>query len=276
MSAMRSLLATAATRLRAAGVEDAGRDARRLMAAALDIDPGRLALIDDAPQGGALAAFETYVAAREARRPVAQIVGRRAFWGRDFEVTQAVLDPRPETETLVARALNGPPPGRLLDLGVGSGAILVSLLAAWPEAKGLGVDASEAALAVAVRNAARHGVGGRACFLLSNWFERVEGRFDLIVSNPPYIPRSEIAQLAREVREWEPHDALTSGPSGLEAYTRIAAGLDGALAPQGRALLEFGAGQGAAVAAIFRSAGFSRVALHHDLDGRERVISVSR
>jgi release factor glutamine methyltransferase len=219
--------------------------------------------------------FAAHVAARLARRPVSQILGRRAFWGRDFEVTTDVLDPRPETETLVALALRGAPPTRLLDLGTGSGALLTTLLCEWPQARGLGTDLSDAALAVAARNAARHGVAGRAALRRADWTQGIEGAFDLVVSNPPYIPEAEVAALAPEVRDWEPHQALTPGPRGLESFERIARGLAGLLAPQGRALLEFGAGQGEAVAGVFREAGFRQVALRPDLDGRKRVVEVS-
>jgi release factor glutamine methyltransferase len=208
-------------------------------------------------------------------RPVAQIVGRRLFWGRDFAVTAAVLDPRPETETLVALALGGPPPARLLDLGTGSGAILVTLLAEWPNAVGTGTDVDPAALAVAAINAEALGVARRTTLLRADWFEGLPGGFDLVVSNPPYIAEAEIAGLAPDVRDWEPRHALTAGPTGVEAYTAIAAGLGGALAPGGRALVEIGAGQGAAVGALFCAAGFASVSVHRDLDGRERVVEVS-
>jgi release factor glutamine methyltransferase len=204
---------------------------------------------------------------------VAQIIGRRAFWGRDFRVTAAVLDPRPETETLIARALAGPAPATILDLGTGRGAILVTLLAELPAARGLGTDIDPAALAVAAENAARHGVADRAGFRHADWTDGIEGRFDLVVSNPPYIAAAEIAGLAPDVRDWEPRHALTAGPTGLEAYARIAGGLAGLLAPHGRGLLEIGAGQGAAVTALMRSAGFT-ASVHRDLDGRDRVVEV--
>jgi release factor glutamine methyltransferase len=267
---VRAALAAGAARLAEAGVAHPGRDARRLMAAALGIPPDRLTLVlADAVPAAAAAVFERMLEERARARPVAQIVGRRAFWGRDFFVTGAVLDPRPETETLVALALAGPAPGRVLDLGTGSGAILVTLLAEWPQAVGLGTDIDAGALAVAARNAALHGVGGRATFRLADWLEGIEGRFDLVVSNPPYIPAAEVEGLAPDVREWEPRHALTAGPSGLEAYRRIAAGLGRVLAPGGRALFEVGAGQGGAVASLFAGA-----VVHPDLDGRDRVVAV--
>jgi len=270
-------LAEAAALLEAAGVPDARRDARALMADALGVPAaGVTPALGEALPEAAAAAFAGHVAARTARRPVSQILGRRAFWGRDFEVTADVLDPRPETETLVACALEGPPPGRVADLGVGSGAILVSLLAAWPQASGVGTDSSAAALAVAARNAARHGMASRAAFLRTDWIEGLEGPFDLVVSNPPYIPAGEVEGLAPEVRDWEPRVALTPGPRGLEAYERIAVGLGAALAPGGRGLFEFGAGQGPAVAETFAARGFAVVGLRADLDGRARVLEIRR
>ncbi len=246
------------------------------MAEALGIAADRLTLaLDDPLPPEAAVAFEAMVAERARFRPVAQIVGRRSFWGRDFVVTRAVLDPRPETETLIALALAGPPRARVLDLGTGSGVILVTLLAEWPEARGVGTDVDPATLAVAETNAARHGVDGRISLLCSDWMEAVDGRFDLVVSNPPYIAAAELEALPRDVRDWEPRHALTAGQSGLEAYAQIANGLGGVLAPGGRALFEVGAGQGGAVAALFRGAGFSGAAVHPDLDGRDRVVAVA-
>ncbi|MBP7002852.1 peptide chain release factor N(5)-glutamine methyltransferase [Amaricoccus sp.] len=274
MSTVQAAVAAAAAELAAAGVAEPLRDARALMAAALGLGASGLtpALRDPlAPE--AAARFAGLVAARAARRPVAQILGRRAFWGRDFTVTADVLDPRPETEALVELALAGPAPARLLDLGVGSGAILATLLAEWPDAYGVGVDLSPAALAVAATNAAQLGVASRAGFVRGDWLAGIAGPFELVVANPPYIAGAEMAGLAPEVRDWEPQLALTPGPRGIEAYEAIAARLGAVLAPGGRALLEIGATQGVAVAAVFRAAGFA-VALRPDLDGRDRVAEV--
>ncbi len=268
-------LTEAAARLSAAGVADPARDARVLMADALGTGTAGVtpALREPLPAEAA-ERFAAHVAARARRRPVSQILGRRAFWGRSFELTDEALDPRPETETLVACALEGPAPARVLDLGVGSGVILVTLLAEWPDAHGVGTDVDPGALVLAARNAARHGVAGRAEFLRADWAEGVSGRFDLVVSNPPYIPAADVAGLAPEVRDWEPHLALTPGPSGLESYRRIATCLPALLAPGGRVLLEFGAGQGPDVVSILRSSGFSGVSLRRDLDDRYRVADV--
>lgn len=256
-------------RLEAAGVPDPGTDARRLLAHALGMAPDRLvlALPEPLPPEAAVR-LEAALERRAAREPVSHILGLRAFWGRDFAVSPDVLDPRPETEALVACAL-ARPFGRVLDLGTGSGCILLSLLAERPGATGLGVDCSAAALAVAQANAARLGVG-RAEFALSDWFSAVAGRFDLIVANPPYIAAAEMAGLAPELRLYEPRGALTDEGDGLSAYRAIAAGLGAHLAPGGRFLAEFGAGQGPEVAQILERAGLGRVALHPDLDGRPR------
>lgn len=273
---VRAELASGVARLAAAGVPDPARDVRRLMAAALDVGADRLTLhAGDPLRPDAAAVFERMVEERARFRPVAQILGRRAFWGRDFTVSDAVLDPRPETETLVEQALRGRPAARVLDIGTGSGAILLTLLAEWPFARGVGTDIDPAALAVAGTNAERLGLAARASLLRTSWADGVEGRFDLVVSNPPYIAAAEIDGLAADVREWEPRHALTPGPTGLESYAAIAPALPGLLAPGGRVLLEIGPTQGQAVAGLLAAAGLAAVACHPDLDGRDRVVSAA-
>jgi release factor glutamine methyltransferase len=185
-------------------------------------------------------------------------------------VTSDVLDPRPETETLVAAALEEPFV-RVLDLGLGSGCILLTLLAERPGATGLGVDLSPAALEVAGRNAVRIGVSDRATLALSNWFQNVDGLFDLIVSNPPYIALAEMPGLQPEVRDWEPRLALTDEGDGLGAYRAILAGAASHLAPQGRLMVEIGPTQAEAVAEIGAAHGFAPPEVRRDLDGRARV-----
>ncbi len=264
-----------AAALRAAGVDDPRGDARRLLAAAMGVAAERLSLGErDAVPEAALRRYEDFLGERSARRPVAQITGERRFFRHRFRVTSDVLDPRPETETLVVRALAAPF-ARVLDLGTGSGCILLSLLAERPGATGLGTDVSAAALAVAEANAARLGVSGRTAFREADWFDGIdvaEGRFDLIVANPPYIALDEMAGLAPEVRDWEPRAALTDGGDGLSAYRAIAAGAGRHLAPGGRLLVEIGPAQGAAVAEMFAAAGLVQVAVVPDLDGRNRVV----
>jgi release factor glutamine methyltransferase len=271
----RIALRDATRRLAAADIAAPSRDARLLLCGALDLAPHRLTLIEDAALSPEVSArFQKMIEARAGAQPVAQILGTRLFWNRSYRVTGDVLDPRPETETLIAEALSGPAPARILDLGTGSGVILLTLLAEWPEATGLGVDISPAALVVAQTNATTLAVSDRSDFAESDWFDGISGVFDLVVSNPPYIAASRMATLARDVRDWEPHQALTPGPTGLESYRRIAAGLSGHLASEGRALLEIGADQGETVPRLFRDAGFADVSLHNDLDGRPRVVAV--
>ncbi len=269
----KALLAGAVTTLRDAGIEGAARDARLLLAHARGIAPDRLFLEMEGAADPAVAdRFLALVARRAAREPLSHLTGRRMFWGRDFAVGPEVLDPRPETETLIAAAL-ARPFQRVLDLGTGSGAILLTLLAESGAATGLGVDLSPAALAIAGQNAQALGVADRAAFALSDWYSGVSGQFDLIVSNPPYITEREMADLAPEVRNWEPHLALTPGGDGLDAYRAIAPGLSRHLTPGGRVLLEIGPSQGAAVSSLLKMAGLQRIAILPDLDGRDRVVA---
>jgi release factor glutamine methyltransferase len=268
-------LRDALPRLQAAGVEGAARDLRLLLAFAIGIPADRLTLVlQDPLSDPAIARFDAAVAARVARQPVSQIVGGRQFWGRWFRITPDVLDPRPETETLIAAALGGAF-SRVLDLGTGSGAILITLLAERPLATGVGVDLSTQALSVAAGNAAALAVAERAVFQHSDWLRDVRGRFDLVVANPPYIAEDEMPGLSPEVRGWEPLLALTPGGDGLEAYRRILRDIGSVLAPSGRLLLETGALQGAAVAALCRGAGLQAVTVLQDMDGRDRVISAA-
>ncbi len=266
-------LRAALPRLQAAGVDGAARDLRLLLAFAIGIPPDRLTpALGDPISASAAARFEAAVLARVSRQPVSQIVGGRLFWGRWFSVTPDVLDPRPETETLIAAALDGEF-SRVLDLGTGSGAILITLLAERAGATGTGVDLSPKALAVAAANAASLSVSGRATFLQSDWLSAVSGRFDLVVANPPYIAEAEMPALSPEVRLWEPRLALTPGGDGLDACRIILRDVRAVLVPAGRVLVEIGAGQGDAVAALCRSAGLQAVTVLQDMDGRDRVVA---
>lgn len=259
-------------RLTAADVPGAAGDARALLAHAAGVPPERLTLhlADPLPPGTA-ERFEAALLARAARQPVAQIIGSRLFWGRRFRVTPDVLDPRPETEVLVAAALELPF-ARLLDLGTGSGAILLSLLADRPTATGLGTDVSAPALAVAAANAADLGLTGRATFRHCDWWSGIEGRFDLILSNPPYIAEAEMASLAPDVRLWEPVQALTPGGDGLDAYRAIATRAPGHLVPGGHLMVEIGPTQARAVSGILAASGLDCLDVRCDLDGRDRVV----
>ncbi|WP_371154445.1 peptide chain release factor N(5)-glutamine methyltransferase [Jannaschia sp. 2305UL9-9] len=260
-------LAEARRRFEMVGIPDAARDASALMdAAGAGSDLVLSAEVADR--------FATMVARRTAREPVSHIIGRRAFWMHDFEVTPDVLDPRPDTETLVEAAL-ADGFSTVVDLGTGSGCILLSLLHERPEATGLGTDISEAALAVARRNADRVGVAGRASFLRSDWLSGVTGQVDLIVSNPPYISQDEMVDLSPEVLH-EPHLALTPGGDGLDAYRRIARDAPDHLVPGGRLLVEIGATQASAVSALFEAAGLINIATIRDLPGKDRVVSAQK
>lgn len=270
MSDGRAVLAEATRRLTAAGIAGAAGDAVALMAHALELPRHALrdALARPLPDDAA-ARFDRFVTARLDRQPVSQIVGFRDFWKHRFRVTRDTLDPRPETETLVVAVLDLPW-RTVLDLGTGTGAILLSLLAERPGAAGVGVDLSEAALEVARGNAADLGVAAE--FRRSDWFSAVEGRFDLVVSNPPYIAAAEMGALSPEVRLWEPRGALTDEGDGLGAYRTIAARAGAHLAPGGWLAVEIGPTQAAAVGGLFAAAGLEGVGVRRDLDGRDRVV----
>lgn len=265
-----ALLAQAVQRLAAAGVAGAEGDARLLLAHALGLPRHRLRDALDAPLPAPAAAwFDAAVQARAARRPVSQIVGFRDFWNHRFRVTADTLDPRPETETVVAEALRLPWRS-VLDLGTGTGAILLSLLAERPGTSGLGVDRSQAALDVARANAGDLGIAAELA--LSDWFSGVRGRFDLIVSNPPYIAADEMPGLSPEVRLHEPRIALTDDGDGLGAYRVIAAGAAAHLTPGGWLAVEIGPTQAAPVAALVSAGGLAPARVVRDLDGRDRVV----
>ena len=272
------VFATAVARLDAAGIDDPLGEARRLYGLAF---PRRYVDYPEVQDDTARARFEGYVTRRANREPFSHIAGHRHFWNYKFAVTPDVLDPRPDTETLVALA-HEQPFQRVLDLGTGSGCIIVSLLADRAEAHGVGTDISERALAVARRNAAEvervHGpdVTRRLTFLTSNWFENVDGTFDLIVSNPPYIAAAEMDDLEPEVRDHEPRIALTDENDGLEAYRAIASGAADHLTDEGRLLVEIGPTQAKAVSALFASAGLVNISVHTDLDGRDRVVAAQK
>ena len=276
MKLAHDLLTEGVAKLRAAGIEGAARDARWLLAHALGIAPDRVTLVLADPVNAAQdAAFQRAISARARHQPVAQIIGQRQFWGRDFLVTPDVLDPRPETETLIAAALEHPFE-TVLDLGTGSGAILLTLLAECPKARGLGVDLSPQALEVARGNARALGLAERAQLTRSDWFEQVRGSFDLIVSNPPYIAACEYSHLAPELRLWEPRMALVPAGcdgSGLAAYCTIIAKAPTYLRPAGRLLVEIGLGQGAAVQALMEAASLRDIQIMSDMTGRARVVA---
>ncbi len=271
----RELIDEAVRVLAASGVEDPSRDARKLLRHVVS-SPSHLLDLEMDVSSGATKAFKRMITERASHRPVAQITGTREFWGRDFIVTSDTLDPRPETELIIEMALERSEGNRLLDLGTGTGCLLLTLLSELPHAKGVGTDVSNAALAVANKNAQSLGLKSRAAFVLSDWFSALSGHFDLIVCNPPYIPENEIASLAPDVREWEPHLALTPGKDGLSAYRTISQQADRFLADQGLLLFEVGAGQAREVADILVQAGLRIEAIGKDLGGIDRVVSARK
>jgi release factor glutamine methyltransferase len=279
---VRQAFVETASVLREAGIETPELDARLLLchAAALTHE-SFVARAGEALQPEAAVRLEALVRRRASREPISRITGTREFYGRSFLVDGSALDPRPDTETLIEVALaliektgRREEPLRLLDLGTGTGCILLTLLAELPKARGLGTDLSPAALRLAEANARRLGVAGRASFLASDWLDAIHGEFDLIVSNPPYIASGEIERLAPEVAHHDPYLALDGGPDGLKAYRRIAAGAARLVAPKGAILVEIGASQAPAVAGLLRDGGFlvENDGLSFDLGGRPRVV----
>jgi release factor glutamine methyltransferase len=246
--------------------------ARRLRPAAGDAAAIEARWLTDAAAGDATA-LEGFARRRLAGEPVDRIIGSRGFWTLDIAVTPAVLSPRADTETVVRAALDhAGRPRDILDLGTGSGAILLALLAELPDATGVGVDASAEALKVAEANARSNGLAGRAAFLLGGWDAALGQLFDLVVSNPPYIPTADIAGLDPEVRDHDPHLALDGGADGLDAYRAILPLLPRLLTDDGFAVLEIGFGQGAAVSALSAASGLRVVEIRPDLGGVPRAV----
>ena len=261
---------TAATRRLAVISETPRLDAELLLAHALGIN--REDILLGRHSGPAPAAFDALVARREAGEPIAYITGTRAFWTIELMVAPGVLIPRPDTETLIDAAVahfRGRPPRRILDLGTGSGALLLAALDEWPEATGLGIDRSGDALAIAGANAERLGLAARAAFRLGDWADGVSERFDLVLCNPPYVEAD--AALPRDVAEHEPHSALFAGADGLDDYRRLAPGFAHLLQPGGMAAIELGAGQFSRVAPLFAGQGLT-ISLRQDLAGHERCL----
>jgi len=258
--------------LNEAGIDSARLDARVLLGHALGCSPSEvmLRLGDPAP-----AAFDGLLDRRAAREPVSRILGRREFWSLDFALTPDTLDPRPDSETLVASAREAFPsaqPCRVLDLGTGSGCLLLAVLSDRPNWSGLGTDISEGAIAAATANAGALGLARRAAFRRGDWDEGIDDVFDLVLSNPPYIPSAEIAGLAPEVTRFDPLRALDGGSDGLDAYRRLAPIAARRLATNGRAIFEHGIGQGDAVAALMGEAGLVPLDRPRDLSGIARCV----
>lgn len=266
----------AATERLGARTDNARHDAELLMAHALECSRSDLFLRrmqDPAPP-----LFAELVERRATHEPVAYILGLAEFWGLELEVSPAVLVPRPDSETLIeaaSKALASRPPARVLDLGTGSGCLLLAALSEWPEAAGIGIDRSPEALGLATSNARRHAAIGRAELLLRDWsrpdWASDLGQFDLILANPPYV--EDAAELDRTVRDHEPAGALFAGPDGLDDYKLLIPQLPALMNPDAVAMIEIGYTQAEAVSAIAEAAGFA-VKLHRDLAERPRALEL--
>jgi release factor glutamine methyltransferase len=259
-----------------AGIENPSREARLLIAHAAGLSartlPPATTRIDPA-------ILNPLLRRRAAHEPLAYITGTRGFWSLDLAVSPATLIPRPDSETLIeaARAhFPGPAQPRfILDLGTGTGALLLAALTEFPSAIGIGTDISPDAAALAARNAATIGLTARAAFMAADWATPLRARFDLILCNPPYIATADIPSLMPEVAWHEPASALDGGPDGMREYQRVIPALPALLAPGGLACLELGAGQAQAAVALAKSAGFPHIATRQDLAGVERALLLS-
>jgi release factor glutamine methyltransferase len=285
---VRTAIGALGRRFRAAGFDTPELDARLLVLAACNLAKEDYILCADrglsSDEAERIRSFEIR---RLASEPVSRIIGIREFWGRDFLIGPAVLDPRPDTETLVETVLSvlrdegrSNAPLRILDLGTGSGCILLTLLAELPSAWGVGADIDAGAIAIARQNALRLELDRRAMFMRGHWCEALAGPFDLVVSNPPYIRTLEIGTLDATVRCYDPMTALDGGADGLEAYRSIARNCDQSLAAQGWIAVEAGYGQANEIVRIFAEAGLSSAQneprIERDLAGMERVVAIKR
>ena len=285
---VRSVTANLARRLRAAGMPSPDLDARLLVSHACGLSRETYILASDRPiEAHESAAIDDFAGRRLTGEPVSRIVGRREFYGRDFAIGPAVLDPRPDTETLVAAAIDilaaeartaGSP--RILDLGTGSGCILLTLLAELPHAWGVGIDVDPEALKLARKNAKTLTLTSRSAFACMDWVEALNGEFDLIVSNPPYIARDEITTLADDVRLYDPKVALDGGLDGYDAYRAISASCLSVLRPGGSVVVEAGARQAAEIVNLFAEHDVTGIGvearLFQDLAGINRVVAIKR
>jgi release factor glutamine methyltransferase len=260
-------------KLSAVPTDDTVRDIRLLAAHAMGVEPSRMTLhMHDELSEDVQSHLSEMIEKRALCMPISKIIERRMFWGRSFAVNSDVLDPRGDTETLIAAALALGPKARLLDLGTGSGAIALTLAAEWRSVNVVATDVSDSALRVAQQNVEALGLGERVSLMQSDWFESVVGRFDLIVSNPPYIALDEWRGLDKDVRNFDPRIALTDEGDGLGAYREIIAAAGGYLHIGGCLMVEIGWTQGADVSTLFDDAGFREIKCLPDMVERDRVI----
>lgn len=274
MSNVGALLCQGGRVLREAGIEDARWEARVLLAHALDSSTEALLReprAEVAPEGAGR--FLALLDRRAAREPMAQVIGHVGFWTIELEVGPQTLIPRADSESLIEALLAAEiTPECILDLGTGTGCLLLAALAEFPQAQGVGIDLVPEAAGLARRNAARNGLQGRANFLAGHWADAIFGRFDAILSNPPYIESGVIAGLMPEVSRHEPASALDGGTDGLDAYRAILSQLPRLLTPRGIAVLELGEGQGPAVSALAEAAGLCVRGGREDLGGITRAL----
>jgi release factor glutamine methyltransferase len=278
-STLSQLYQTALQDLRAAGVESPELDARVLLINAAEISVEEFYLdqhkIIKSKQADI---FKAYITRRVNREPVAKIIGNKGFWKHDFHVNSHTLDPRPDSELIIENALKFFPDKtsaiNILDLGTGSGCLLLSLVDEFKNSNGVAVDISQEALAIAQKNAINLALQDRVEFIQSNWFENISGMFDLIVSNPPYIPKADIEHLEKEVKEYDPYLALDGGLDGLDPYRYLAENLKKFLKIGGYAIIEFGIGQAQELKKIFNQ--YNILAIEKDLAKLERVIILER
>ena len=270
---VQALLLISQGRLRNSGIANPMRDARLMLANCLGVEVHKLNLLDDnCPSDDEISKFWTMVDERCKRKPVSKIIGYRSFWGRNFEVNEDVLDPRGDTETLIEVVLENKFK-TMLELGTGSGAVAITVLAERLDATCVATDISELALETAARNSKLHGVQNRLTLLQSDWFSRISGRFDIIVSNPPYITAKEYNELSNEVVDYDPKISLTPGGDGLDAYRQIISKAKEKLRKNGQIILEIGHLQAEPVRKLLSAAGFFKIAVYKDLGSRDRVLS---
>ena len=266
---------TAAAKLKAAGIENPRRDARILLTSVLGLE-SNANLPDQALTKVLARRFAGMIKRRAKREPVSRILGRRDFWTLTLKLNKDTLDPRPDSETVVETVLahlqDRAGAHRILDLGAGTGCLLLALLAELPNATGLGVDIAPGAVRAARENARTAGLAGRARFAVGNWSEGLRGRFDVIVANPPYIRKSDIPGLDPEVAQHDPKQALDGGRDGLAAYRAILKGLPGVLAPHALVAFELGQGQARQVAGLLKAQGLQVLETRRDLAGIKRCI----
>ncbi len=273
---LRDLLTDATRRLEAAGVASPRLDARLLIGHALGVSRDYLLIHANEPVAlEQQASVERLLERRLTREPVSRILGQREFWSLDFQLSSDTLDPRPDSETVIEAALALVPhdrPLNILDLGTGSGCLLLALLSELALAQGIGIDLSAGALATATANAERLGLAGRARFKLTDWRHGLHGCFDLIVANPPYIPQGEIAALDPEVALFDPMAALCGGPDGLDSYRQLAPMIPSLLSFLGHVIFEVGAGQAETVASLLEATGLLVTGTRADLAGHPRCV----